>query len=213
MAGCRARVRSSAVDGSGEVKRNMTVSTDVPITLGSLLTSDPVARRQGETKGFKPVMLQVSGTAGVWYPDLSDDAAVARSQGLQRTFAPPMATAAVAREINADSAPLQVWEGTVLEVDHAASVMHVLLDAKIGQMPRHTGEIDLEWVSEQDQDLVRPGAVFYLTLFKRTQHGSIENAQELRFRRRPSWTVAQLKQIEEDAATLLSKMKPLPTSA
>ncbi len=91
--------------------------------------------------------------------------------------------------------------------------MQVLLDAKIGQMPRHTGEIDLEWVSEQDQDLVRPGAVFYLTLFKRTKHGSIENSQELRFRRRPSWTVAQLKQIEEDAATLLSKMKTLPTSA
>jgi hypothetical protein len=73
------------------------------------------------------------------------------------------------------------------------------------------GEIDLEWVAEQDQDLVRPGAVFYLTLFKRTKRGSVENAQELRFRRRPAWSSGQLKQIEQDAARLLAKMKPLPT--
>jgi hypothetical protein len=108
--------------------------------------------------------------------------------------------------------PLQVWEGTVLDVDRAGGVMQVLLNAKIGGIPRHTGEIELEWVSDQDQDLVRPGAVFYLTLFKRTKRGSVENAQELRFRRRPSWSAAQLKQIEEDAVLLLSKMKALPTS-
>jgi len=108
---------------------------------------------------------------------------------------------------------MQVWEGTVLGVNREAGVMQVLLDAKIGQMPRHTGEVDLEWVSEQDKDLVRSGAVFYLTLFKRTRQGSIENSQELRFRRRPSWSAAQLKQIEDDAALLYSKMRPLPTSA
>jgi hypothetical protein len=73
------------------------------------------------------------------------------------------------------------------------------------------GEIDLEWVAEQDQDLVRPGAVFYLTLFKRTTRGSVENAQELRFRRRPAWSTAQLRRVEQEAAMLLSKMKPLPT--
>lgn len=161
----------------------------------------------------KPVMLQVRRTTGARYPDLSDDTAMTRNQEPQQAFAAPMTNAAILREISADSTPLQVWEGTVFEVDHAASVMHVLLDAKIGHMPRHTGEIDLEWVSEQDQDLVRPGAVFYLTLFKRTKHGSIENAQELRFRRRPSWSAMQLERIQEDAAMLLSKMKALPTSA
>ena len=121
-----------------------------------------------------------------------------------------MADAMVPREVSANSTPLQIWEGTVLEVNRAASVMQVLLDAKIGQIPRHTGEIELEWVSDQDQDLVCPGAVFYLTLFKRSKRGSIENAQELRFRRRPSWSAAQLKQIEEDAAMLLSKIKRCP---
>jgi len=99
----------------------------------------------------------------------------------------------------------------VVEVDNPARVMRVSLEAKMEPIPRHMAEIDLEWVTEQDQDLVRPGAVFYLTLFKRTKRGSVENAQELRFRRRPAWSSGQLQQIEHDAAMLLAKMKPLPT--
>jgi hypothetical protein len=130
---------------------------------------------------------------------------------VRRAFEPPPAKQLVAGDVRANSSPLQVWEGTVVEVDRAAGVMQVLLDDKIGNTPRHTGEIDLEWVDEQDLDLLRPGAVFYLTLFKRTKP-SVENAQELRFRRRPSWSAAQLQQIEQDAETLLSKMKPLPVA-
>ena len=90
--------------------------------------------------------------------------------------------------------------------------MQVLLEAKIGQMPRHTGEIELDSVSPQDQDLVRPGAVFYLTLYKRTIP-SVENIQELRFRRRPSWSAAQLTQVERDSSMFLSKMKAPPSAA
>jgi len=117
------------------------------------------------------------------------------------------------RDFTSDSTPLQIWEGTVLNVDRkSGGVMHVLLDAKIGKLPIHTGEIELEWVADQDYDLVCPGAVFYLTLSKRTKRGSIENTQELRFRRRPSWSEGQLRQIENDAAMLLSKMKTPPTA-
>ena len=81
------------------------------------------------------------------------------------------------------------------------------------QMPRHTADINFEWVSNQDMELVRPGAIFYLTLYKRTKMGgSIENTQELRFRRRPSWSPMELKRIDEKASTLLSKMTALPTA-
>lgn len=190
----------------------MTASTDISTMPAPFLAGDPTSRRQGGVRRIKPVMLHISRTTAACDPDLSDDTASSRIAAPQRTFAAPMVNV-VSREVSADSTPLQIWEGTVVDVDQVARVMHVLLDAKIGQLPRHTGEIELEWVSEQDQDLVRPGAVFYLTLFKRTKRGSIENSQELRFRRRPSWSVAQLKQIEEDAGMFLSKMKPLPTSA
>jgi hypothetical protein len=189
----------------------MTVSTDVPVILGSFPDADPPSTRQGEGRRIKPVMLQVSRTTMAWAANQSDDTTLARSEAPQRTYAAPMANALVSREVRADSSPLQVWEGTVIEVNWATGVIQVLLDAKIGHIPRHTGEIELEWVSDQDQDLVRPGAVFYLTLFKRTKP-SVENAQELRFRRRPAWSDTQVEKIEREAAMLRSKMKARPVA-
>lgn len=126
-----------------------------------------------------------------------------------RIYSAPLTKEVVTRELEANSTPLEVWEGTVISVDQAAGEIKVVLDAKMGKMPRHTGEVDLEWVAEQDRDLVRPGAVFYLTLFKRSKP-SVENAQELRFRRRPSWTAKQIKNIEAGAEALASKFKDLP---
>ena len=189
----------------------MIASTDVPMSLGLSLAVDPISRRQGRAENLKPLMLQVSRTTVDRNYDLPEGTGLARSGASQQTFAAPIADASVLREVRADSTPLQIWEGTVVTVDQAAGVMQVLLEAKIGRMPRHTGEIDLDSVSPQDQDLVRPGAVFYLTLYKRTIP-SVENIQELRFRRRPSWSAAQLTQIERDASMFLSKMKELPTA-
>jgi hypothetical protein len=120
---------------------------------------------------------------------------LAKSQVPPRKFFAPFALAVLPREVSADAAVIQIWEGTVIDVNYSEGVMQVVLDAKIGQIPRHTGEIDLEWVSDQDRDLISPGAVFYLTLFKRTKRGSIENAQELRFRRRPGWSTTQIEQL------------------
>lgn len=112
----------------------------------------------------------------------------------------------------ADSRPIQIWEGTVKTVDHQAESMNVTLEAKWLPMPRHSAEISLEWVSEQDKELVISGAVFYLSLFKRTKRGSVQNSQELRFRRRPSWSSLQLKRINEQAIKLHDKMKALPSA-
>ena len=190
----------------------MPVLTDAPINLDPSLDNDPILRRQGQRRRINPVVLSPGRMNTAWEPDLSDDTGINRSEAPRKRFVVPAATAAIPRDVAADSIPLQIWEGTVLEVDRAAGVMQVLLSAKIGEIPRHTGEVELEWVSDQDQDLVRPGAVFYLTLFKRTKHGSVENAQELRFRRRPSWSALQLKQVEQDADLLLSKLKALPYS-
>jgi hypothetical protein len=141
----------------------------------------------------------------------TDGTSIIEGVAPEMMFPAPMVNASVLREICANSVPLQIWEGRVIDVDCDAGVMQVLLNAKIGKMPQHTGEIGLEWVDSQDKDLVHPGAVFYLTLFKRTKP-SVENAQELRFRRRPSWSAAQLKRIDEDTGMILSKMKNPPVS-
>ena len=114
------------------------------------------------------------------------------------------------RSADIDAAVIQLWEGRVLDVDRQHDLMTVLLTAKKSQIPEHTAEIELQWVSEQDRDLVVPGAVFYLTLYKQTRHGSITNSQELRFRRRPSWTKQQIQRIYSEADSLLGKMQPCP---
>jgi hypothetical protein len=135
-----------------------------------------------------------------------------RSDESPPTFAAPIAYIAIPDADKANSATLEVWEGTVLTLDCETGVIQVLLEATIQQMPRHTAEIRLDTVSAQDQHLMRPGAVFYLTLYKRTMP-SIEILHDLRFRRRPSWTAAQLARVEQDATTVLSKMRGLPTAS
>lgn len=139
-----------------------------------------------------------------------DDSHFSRSQIPQRRFVPPAVLGNRPLAESADAAVIQVWEGKVLRVDHDHGVMEVTLEAKIGDIPTHAAEVELQWVSDQDRDLVEPGAIFYLTQFKRTKHGSIENTQELRFRRLPAWTRQQVARVHEDARHLLAKMKARP---
>ena len=139
-----------------------------------------------------------------------DESVTSDDRSLRPTITLPMPTPVIG--VSADSTPIQIWEGTVVEVDGASGTMDVVLDAKIGKIDRHSATIDLQWVSDQDLDLVKPGSVFYLTLFKLTKRGSIQNAQELRFRRRPSWTEKQVRQVRAEAETLIAKMKLAPTA-
>lgn len=123
---------------------------------------------------------------------------------------PPSPQLIIDRSADIDATVIQLWEGRVLEVDLQNELMQVLLTAKIGQIPEHSAEIELQWVSEQDRDLVVAGAVFYLTLYKQTRRGSIKNSQELRFRRRPAWSKQQVQKIYTDADLILAKMQSRP---
>lgn len=105
------------------------------------------------------------------------------------------------------AAPIEMWEGEVKSVDATLKTMHVYLRSKIGHTADHSAEIDLEYVAEQDKDLVRPGAVFYWTIFKTTNTGSVWNSQELRFRRRPNWSQAQLDRLKSEASSLFQSPK------
>lgn len=143
-------------------------------------------------------------------PNLDWDGYLTNTRKVQKTFElnlPDRNNAVVANSI-----PLQIWEGTVKSVNHDDSVMSVILEPKMTQGNRHSADISLEWVSDQDRNLVTSGAVFYLTLYKRTNRGSIQNSQELRFRRKPSWSATQVKNIESKATELKNNFKVLRTA-
>jgi hypothetical protein len=133
---------------------------------------------------------------------------MASSSASARQYAAPFVHPIVSK-VDLSSSPIEIWEGTITDVDAQAGTIGAVLVAKLMSGDPHVAQIDMQWISDQDIDLVRPGAVFYLTLYRRNR-GGIENAQELRFRRRPNWSLAQITQVEKDAADLLAKGKVLP---
>lgn len=103
--------------------------------------------------------------------------------------------------------PIEIWEGTVESIED--DVMCCILVAKIDRsMDRHIVQIDLEFVSDQDKALVKPGAVFYLTISRIVRKsGVVEKQQNLRFRRDPLWTASQIRNLERQVDVLESKVK------
>jgi hypothetical protein len=117
------------------------------------------------------------------------------------TVAPPVSLA-----VDVRTRPIQVWEGIVLSVNHEIGRMNTKLRAKMGELPEHSATFDFQWIPEQDHDLVIPGAVFYLTLFRKLNRTSVENSQELRFRRVPNWSNWQIRKVREAARALETGM-------
>lgn len=176
--------------------------------LGFFRNDNSTAGWQAGLKNYQPVEKTSKTTNGQEHKSsrLTGQTSIQRTK---ITFESPVP--AIWAPIMADTVPLQIWEGTVLSVDPDEGIISTQLVAKIGEVARHTADISFEWISEQDKELVQPGAIFYLTLYKRTKlAGSIENSQELRFRRRPSWSSMELKRIDKRASTLLAKMTSLP---
>jgi len=106
------------------------------------------------------------------------------------------------------SAMRQLWEGTVISVDSSTETFEAALSPRYGIEPpvEHMAEIDLAWVSSQDSDLVKPGAVFYLTLCKVQSRGSVRDSQEIRFRRKPYWTAEQIRKLNQAAESLHARL-------
>jgi len=125
----------------------------------------------------------------------SDAVSINLSKGnTWRQARPPSDTIGTSTQ-GVQAAIIQLWEGTVLSRDE--QFMDVRLSDKTGEGPDHAARIDLQWVPEQDIDLVRPGAVFYLSLFRATSGGTIRNSQELRFRRVPNWSETQIERAQK----------------
>jgi hypothetical protein len=143
---------------------------------------------------------------GVTVAELEPSSAFETS-GQQQVIRPDMAVPVVDRlvpvDVGALTAVLQIWEGVVVDLTELS--MSVRLRDRQGRVPEHTANIDLSWVVAQDADLVKPGAVFYWTLYKETKKSTIRHTQEIRFRRLPDWTKKQVASVYSEADALLAK--------
>jgi hypothetical protein len=116
----------------------------------------------------------------------------------------------VVPQIAAYAAPIEVFEGTVRSVNLRDEIMYVTLTSKTRDVSDHSADISFAWVNPQDLDLIAPGAVFYLSLYKEWRNGTIRNTEELRFRRMPTWTRTQIARVKDDAERLYSKLQSRP---
>jgi hypothetical protein len=91
---------------------------------------------------------------------------------------------------------VQSWEGTVVDVRRGKLIVR-LRDLLHQQRPEERAEIPLEQLSEPDLPLVAPGAVFYWTMgYQVSPRGQRTLASDIRFRRDPPWSEADLRRAE-----------------
>lgn len=100
---------------------------------------------------------------------------------------------------------VQDWEGVVNEIDENGKVFTARLrDLTAGEVyPSEVAEIPIEDISDDDEKLLRPGAVFYLTAGRSLRNGRRELFGRIVFRRPPGRTEADLRRIEERARSLI----------
>jgi len=168
------------------------------------------------TAGVQPLAGEMSlriqpgaGTASTSSPS-AEGAANSRA-GSAFEVVPPVPVPLPTHKDVFDSKPIQIWEGVVLSVDRNG--MDVRLNAKLARLPEHTATIALEWIHDQDRDLARPGAIFYLTVFRKLSRGSVQNAQEIRFRRLPNWSNSDVLKVRAAASALAARMKDTDDAA
>ena len=154
---------------------------------------------------------ELQGTASVEAPSVSKRQFATYLDSISRVRMPRLQ-----RRIDVEetivAVPIEIWEGEVTSIDAKAHTFQALLVSKKGGSDNHTVEIDTEWIDEQDLELLRPGAIFYLSLGRSNRRGSIENSEKIRFRRRPDWTVKQVEEIHKHADTFLKALKPRPVA-
>lgn len=111
------------------------------------------------------------------------------------------------RDVNEAAVTIARWEGVVSSVNEELGTMTVVLRSKGGSEPDHTCDILLSSVSTDDEDLIEPGAVFYLEQTKRHFRKTLTLLQSLSFRRLPAWSVTTIKAMEESGSRLRKRFR------
>jgi len=95
---------------------------------------------------------------------------------------------------------LMDWEGVVDEVRNQEFTARLLDRRSSSKVDTEYAEIPLTEVQADDRQLVQPGAIFYLTVYRVTSAvGQSERSTRLYFRRLPAWTRTMLASADKRA--------------
>ena len=104
-------------------------------------------------------------------------------------------------ELKERAVSLQKWEGVVMEVEK--DIFHARLLDLTEKNPEEETDFLFEEVSEDDRSLIKPGAVFYWSLYYlTTRTGQIIKSSIVKFRRLPAWTETEIRRAKEQAAEI-----------
>jgi hypothetical protein len=104
---------------------------------------------------------------------------------------------------------LQDWEGAVESIGPETFSARLRDWTNKETYASEIAELPIADVSDDDRELLRPGAIFYLTVGRVTRHnGRQDRVGRLVFRRLPAWTGSTLRRAEQRAERLRRFLAP-----
>ena len=104
-------------------------------------------------------------------------------------------------EIEAQAVSLQKWEGTVFEVKK--DVFKARLHDLTTENPEEEAEFSIDEISDDDRELLKPGAVFYWSIgYLTTGTGQRIRTSIIKFRRLPAWTEREIRTAKAQATEI-----------
>jgi len=109
---------------------------------------------------------------------------------------------------------LQNWEGCVESVETDSFTARLEDRTHSENVESEAASIPLDEVDEDDQILIKQGAIFYLTIIRKTlQTGRREVTSKIVFRRLPLWHKSTLDSVEDEARELAEYFAEKPSHA
>ena len=104
---------------------------------------------------------------------------------------------------------LQDWEGAVDSVGPETFIARLRDRTNRQTYASEVAELPIADVSDDDRELLRPGAIFYMTVGRMTRaSGRQDRVGRLVFRRLPAWTESTLRRAEQRAERLRRFLAP-----
>lgn len=181
----------------------------------SLSTASPSRFRETDTSRFQGPKAPTPRISAV---DVIENSSVSVARGenssttVVERYYPVENYQVIARRVKPNPKPLvidepgivlQDWEGCVVNVNADTFTARLLDRTRNAKIDTEIAEIPLDEVDMGDRDLLRDGAIFYLTIRRRlTPTGRHEVGSQIVFRRLPAWHRSSLDRIEAEATKL-----------